>query len=82
MINLKKISLLGLLLITTYMLTSFMSTQPIIDIYETSKNGNKLTLLKDFEVSKEFSKISLNVDQKYQTISGFGGLLPNHQLIF
>ena len=73
MINLKKISLLGLLLITTYMLTSFMSTQPIIDIYETSKNGNKLTLLKDFEVSKEFSKISLNVDQKYQTISGFGG---------
>ena len=55
------------------MLTSFMSTQPIIDIYETSKNGNKLTLLKDFEVSKEFSKISLNVDQKYQTISGFGG---------
>ena len=73
MINLKKISLLGLLLITTYMLTSFMSTQPIIDIYETSKNGNKLTLLKDFEVSKEVSKISLNVNQKYQTISGFGG---------
>ena len=73
MINFKKISLLGLLLITTYMLTSFMSTQPIIDIYETSKNGNKLTLLKDFEVSKEFSKISLNVNQKYQTISGFGG---------
>lgn len=73
MINLKKISLLGLLLITTYMLTSFMSTQQIIDIYETSKNGNKLTLLKDFEVSKEVSKISLNVDQKYQTISGFGG---------
>ena len=73
MINLKKISLIGLLLITTYMLTSFMSTQPTIDIYETSKNGNKLTLLKDFEVSKEVSKISLNVDQKYQTISGFGG---------
>ena len=73
MINLKKISLLCLLLITTYMLTSFMSTQQIIDIYETSKNGNKLTLLKDFEVSKEVSKISLNVDQKYQTISGFGG---------
>ena len=48
MINLKKISLLGLLLITSYILTSFMSTQPIVDIYETSKNGNKLTLLKDF----------------------------------
>ena len=73
MINLKKFSLLGLLIITTYMLTSFMSTKPIVDIYETSKNGNKLTLLKDFEVSKEISKISLNVDQKYQTISGFGG---------
>ena len=73
MINLKKIFLLGLLLITTYTLTSFMSSQPIVDIYETSKKGNKLTLLKDFEISKEFSKISLKVDQKYQTISGFGG---------
>ena len=73
MINLKKIFLLGLLLITTYTLTSFMSSQPIVDIYETSKKGNKLTLLKDFEVSKEFSKISLKIDQKYQTISGFGG---------
>ena len=31
MINLKKISLLGLLLITTYMLTSFMSTQPMAE---------------------------------------------------
>ena len=60
------------MLITTYMLTSFMSTQPIIDIYETSKNGNKLTLLKDSEVSKNFQKLAL-FDQKYQTISGFGG---------
>lgn len=44
-----------------------------IDVYETSANGNKLKQLKEFKVQDDPSQITLNPDQTFQTITGFGG---------
>ena len=44
-----------------------------IKIFETSRNGNKLTELKEFNISGKISEINLNTEKKYQTITGFGG---------
>ena len=44
-----------------------------IKIFETSRNGNKLTELKEFNISEKISEINLKTDKKYQTITGFGG---------
>ena len=47
--------------------------QQMIEVYETSKSGNKLTLITEFLDSEKASSITLNPKKKYQTISGFGG---------
>lgn len=44
-----------------------------IDIYETSAKGNKLTKLTDFVEADSLVTITLNPEQKLQTITGFGG---------
>ncbi len=47
--------------------------QLVVKVYETSASGNKLTELTEFEASEGISKITLNPEKKYQTITGFGG---------
>ncbi|WP_425597761.1 glycoside hydrolase family 30 protein [Winogradskyella flava] len=44
-----------------------------VQVYETSASGNKLTPIKDFSISENASKIVLNPEKEYQTITGFGG---------
>ena len=45
-----------------------------VEIYETSASGNKLTKLEaDFSSSDSLSKITIDPDQKFQKITGFGG---------
>ncbi|PIA82337.1 glycosyl hydrolase family 30 [Gaetbulibacter sp. 4G1] len=44
-----------------------------IDVYETSAKGNKLTKLTDFVEADSLVTITLNPEQKLQTITGFGG---------
>lgn len=44
-----------------------------IEVYETSMSGNKLTPIKEFPKSETTSRIKLLPDEKYQTITGFGG---------
>ena len=44
-----------------------------VKVYETSVNGNKLTLVTDFTTSENSSEVVLNSEKKYQTITGFGG---------
>ncbi|WP_400074913.1 glycoside hydrolase family 30 beta sandwich domain-containing protein [Winogradskyella sp. R77965] len=44
-----------------------------VEVFETSANGNRLTLVTDFAVSEDTSTITLNPEKKYQTITGFGG---------
>ncbi len=43
------------------------------DVYETSAKGNALTKITDFTVGENPIIIELNPNQKFQTITGFGG---------
>jgi glucosylceramidase len=45
----------------------------IVEVYETSANGNKLTQLTDFATNKNTISIKLLPEEKFQTITGFGG---------
>jgi glucosylceramidase len=66
-----KIAFLLFFLIT--MNACMNSTKENIIVIETSKSGNQLTERTDFELGSSPSLIQLNFDQKFQTISGFGG---------
>jgi len=44
-----------------------------VNVYETSANGNKLTLITDFSSTDNAATVVLMPDQKFQTITGFGG---------
>ena len=56
------------------MLTACTSKKPLeVTVYETSVNGNKLTKVSEFKISENPSKIQLNPEITFQTITGFGG---------
>ena len=44
-----------------------------INVFETSRNGNKLSEIKEFQINENLSEITLNTSKKFQTITGFGG---------
>lgn len=44
-----------------------------IEVYETSAAGNKLTRLESFEKAEHTIQININPEEKFQTITGFGG---------
>jgi len=44
-----------------------------VDVYETSSNGNKLKKISEFTSAEDVVAIQLLPDEKYQTITGFGG---------
>lgn len=45
----------------------------VVEVYETSATGNKLTRITDFQVADSIATIKLLPNNKYQTITGFGG---------
>ncbi len=49
------------------------STQMKFEVFETSKSGNKLEKVTQFSSEGDSVSIKLNPDQKFQTITGFGG---------
>ncbi len=44
-----------------------------VEVYETSASGNKLTQLTDFATNEDVVSIKLVPEEKFQTITGFGG---------
>ena len=58
-----------------FMIVSCNSTDNklVADVYETSAGGNKLTKVSGFTPEKNSSIIKLAPQQKFQTITGFGG---------
>ncbi|GAB4398236.1 MAG: glycoside hydrolase family 30 protein [Microscillaceae bacterium] len=44
-----------------------------VEIYETSASGNKLTKIEEAPAEDNAIKITLNPEEKFQTITGFGG---------
>ena len=62
------------ILILLVMLTACTSKKSLeVTVYETSVNGNKLSEISEFETSEHPSKIQLNPEKTFQTITGFGG---------
>jgi glucosylceramidase len=45
----------------------------VVDVYETSESGNKLTKITEFISDENPSTIKLNPNEQFQTITGFGG---------
>jgi glucosylceramidase len=44
-----------------------------VEVYETSASGNQLTQITEFDKGENSATIKLNLEEKYQTITGFGG---------
>ena len=45
----------------------------VVEVYETSESGNKLTKISKFIVTENIATIKLDLKEKRQTITGFGG---------
>lgn len=70
----KKIYNLTLSLFLLVMSACAPSSPPLVlEVYETSAAGNKLTKISEFATSNNSSEITIDVNQKFQTITGFGG---------
>jgi glucosylceramidase len=55
-------------------LNSCLSTKELkVQVFETSQSGNSLKEITTFSDSKNAIKITLNPEEKFQTITGFGG---------
>ncbi len=70
-----KINFFKLLIITMALsLNSCLSTKEMkVQVYETSANGNSLKKITTFSDSKNPITITLNPEEKFQKITGFGG---------
>jgi len=55
------------------MLTSCMEKELEIIVYETAANGNKLKQINSFTEAFDAIEIKLLPNEKFQTITGFGG---------
>ena len=44
-----------------------------VEVYETSESGNKLKKITEFSTAENVSNINLLPEEKFQTITGFGG---------
>lgn len=64
---------ISLFLIMLNMSCKNTSSKLIVEVYETSASGNKLTKVTDFGLTDTSSTVTLNTDKTYQTITGFGG---------
>jgi glucosylceramidase len=62
-----------LVLVTIFMSCNTPQEQLKTEVYETSVNGNKLTLVSGFKQVEEPATITLNPDKTFQSITGFGG---------
>ena len=69
-----KINLLTLSLIMTFFMTSCSDTKELeVEVYETSESGNLLTKVTEFSPNENPIVININPEEKFQTITGFGG---------
>jgi glucosylceramidase len=73
-INYKYLKLLLLLICTITLINNKMEAQKlVVDIYETSANGNSLKKINPLSKSKSPISITVKPEEKFQTITGFGG---------
>jgi glucosylceramidase len=63
----------GIMLFALTVIACNSENQLKVSVVETSRSGNQLTEISGFDTSEEASKITLNPEKTYQTITGFGG---------
>lgn len=72
--NINRIQFLIIPFIMAFTLNSCKATKELeIEVYETSAQGNSLIKITEFSGSENPAVITLNPDEKFQTITGFGG---------
>nr|WP_299070196.1 glycoside hydrolase family 30 protein [uncultured Allomuricauda sp.] len=70
----KKFNKLNITLTLTVILSACTVDNKLeVEVFETSANGNKLSPITEFAKEGVASKITLQPEQKFQTITGFGG---------
>ena len=58
----------------TFFMTSCSDTKELeVEVYETSESGNLLTKVTEFSPNENRVIININPEEKFQTITGFGG---------
>lgn len=62
-----------ILLISLCMNCSEEQKELLVEVYETSASGNQLKQITEFDKGENPATIKLNLEEKYQTITGFGG---------
>jgi glucosylceramidase len=63
-----------IILFTIFLMSSCTKSKILnVEVFETSANGNYLSQLADFPEAGSVVKISILPDEKFQTITGFGG---------
>ena len=60
--NLKRLTTRILFLTTMFMVYNCKNVEPTIEVYETSENGHKLSLIKKVQVLEKTALINLNFD--------------------
>ena len=65
--------IIGILLSLVVMACNTKEKNLLVDVYETSASGNKLTKITEFESGDELVAIQILPEEKYQEIIGFGG---------
>ena len=71
---LNRFKVLVLIFSITLSMNSCKATKELkTEVYETSANGNSLKKITEFSESKTPVIVSLNPEEKFQTITGFGG---------
>ncbi len=65
--------IIGILLSLVVMACNTKEKSLLVDVYETSASGNKLTKITEFKSGDEAVTIQILPDEKYQKIIGFGG---------
>ncbi|MEI6865713.1 glycoside hydrolase family 30 protein [Flavicella sp.] len=70
----KNLKIFSILLIISMVLNSCSNKNKLeIEVYETSATGNKLSRITEFPTSEVKTTIKILPEQKFQTITGFGG---------
>ena len=67
------ISPIFLVVMALFLVSCDSKKEVMIEVYETSASGHKLTLLETFSKGEVVSEINLNREEKRQVITGFGG---------
>jgi len=71
---LNRLKILVLIFSITFSMNSCKVTKELkAEVYETSANGNSLKKITAFSESKNLAILTLNPNEKFQTITGFGG---------